>query len=177
LVAAGVVVSSQEPGAQPQLHSQLSVPGSKWLALRETPDSEPFDLVWDGGTLSGELPVLAVQADHLTRSLLLHGKCDLLVTGTVEDAAVLLAAGVPATVSAGIQCLQQEVLKKFCEAFSLYRPGDPRGNQCGNSPPDVHGHRAVEPVPPQLIVVGWSPGQLRLEAAVQNQVREHLETL
>lgn len=177
LVAAGVVVAPEEPGAKPQLHSQLSVPGSKWLALRETPDSEPFDLVWDGGTLSGNLPVLAVHDDHLTRSLLLQSKCDLLVTGTVEDAAVLLAAGLPATVSAGLKCLQQELLQKFCQAFALYRPGDPRATPSGKGSPDEQRRHAVEPKPPPPIVVGWSPGQLCLEAATQNQVREHLEDL
>jgi hypothetical protein len=177
LVAAGVVLPLQEAGAKAQLHPQLSVPGGKWLALRETPDSPPFDFVWDGGTLSGELPVLAVQRDHLVSTLLFQDGCDLLVAGTLEDAAVLLAAGLPATVSAGLAHLQQHSFQKFCDAFKLYRPGDPREVKCVTSSPDEHGRHAVEPSPPQLIFVGWSPGQFGLQAPLQNQVREYLEAL
>jgi hypothetical protein len=175
LVAAGVFLAPASPDTQPELHPALQVPGTKMLALRNP--SGPFDFLTNHGCLSGRLPVLASQDDDHVRQLLRTTDCDLLVAATVEDAATLLAAALPATISTGLTQLRGVALNTFCEAFDLPRPGQKLAAQepsATASPPNIPpvNHRAKS-----LILVAWSPAQLSLAAPGQQDVRQYFSDL
>ncbi len=175
LVAAGVLLAPACPDAQPELHPDLQVPSRKWLALR-TP-SGPFDYLTDHGCLSGRLPVLASQDDNHVQQLLLTTECELLAAATVADAAMLLAAGLPATSSLGLTQLRRAALDDFCEAFHLARPGQ---DSAALERPTTAGKPGVPPVKhkaERFVIVAWSPFQLSLAAPGQEDVRRHLERL
>jgi hypothetical protein len=106
LVAAGVLVAPASPDAPSELHPELKMPGRKWLSLRTEPGLPPFDFLTDSGSLSGQLPILASRQDFRVRKLLGRADGELLATATIEDAAVLLAIGLPATISVGLRRCQ-----------------------------------------------------------------------
>lgn len=175
LFTAGLLLDPRSPDAPPELHPDLQVPGRKWLALRNTHGT--FDFLTDHGSLSGRLPALASQDDHHVQQLLSTAECDLLAAATVEDAATLLALGLPATISAGLTQLRRESLQTFCEAFNLSPPGvdSPTLHRpaAGRNP----GAQGAKHPAERLVILGWSPTHLSLAAPGQEDVRRYLDSL
>jgi hypothetical protein len=176
LCQAGVAVQAE--AGQLELDPRLSGSGGLVLALHDDASGPPYDLVTEAGCISG--PTLAVCAgmrDIRIREFLEQARV-LCVAPSLADVAALLAGGMPAIVSAGLDQLRRGTLDQFCEDLGFDRPEGPwsaRGVGTIGAVREVHARtkrlladaeaarargERPEPFPLCLALVGWSPAFL-----------------
>lgn len=121
LVAAGVLAPGTEE--EPQLSPAVSQPGDMIIALRRSENDTPFDLLTAKGCVSGRrLPACAALRDGRIREMVRQlGLDQICGTPVIQDAALLLALQIPATLSTGLMDLKGPWLDQFCQAYQLER--------------------------------------------------------
>ncbi|MBT6156430.1 MAG: hypothetical protein HOK71_12645 [Planctomycetaceae bacterium] len=158
------------------LNPVLTDPEAVVIALRNTDDDPPFELLTSGGCLSGSaLPVMAVLEDGPTSRWSSDFDNVLCVTFAISDVVALRALGIPATLATGLSELGHGRLEEFARRFQLRdAPSSVRFSEGPGNADRLDSHAAeeeIEPetgtgmaaIMPQLIFVDWSPATLTLE--------------
>lgn len=164
-----------------KLNPVLTGPEAVVMALRNTDDEPPYDLLTSGGCLSGTaLPVLSVLEDGPTSKCSLGCDNVLCVAFAISDVVALRALGIPATLATGLSELGRGRLEEFAHRFHLWDApawdhfnegqgntdpldsdaADSNAPEEENEPETVTGRAAI---PPQLIFADWFPATLSLE--------------
>ena len=117
------------------------------LPLRAIPQCNPFDLLTEEGTSSGQLPIYASAHDHhVGKGITKRGI--LCVTFSMLDLTSLRAVGMPATLAFGLEQINRHSLKEFCGTLWL----------AGSSHPAQAGHGLVtQPPSATALPPGWGP--------------------
>lgn len=177
-------IASGDPGDTMVLNPILCDQRTIILALRETTDHAPFDLVVNEGCLSGQLPVCAVMKDE--RVLKVAARVGYLaVTFSMEDLAALRLMGLPAISASGLADVRRETMTEFCQCLAHQRspkfgqnedspvPSQNTGASTNETCPPEEGEPVTEysissadeqamGPRPELVFVGWSPAKLEL---------------
>ena len=155
------------------------------LALRAIPQCNPFDLLSDEGTASGQLPVYAAVHDHLVEKGI-NKRGFLCVTFSMQDLISLRAVGMPAALASGLEQITRKSLAEFRSIFEpagqshlphanhapaaqppspaalAQQEGSDETQASGSSDPSKAmtqwQHAPIDQL--QLILVGWMPSQL-----------------
>lgn len=160
---------------------------SRILPLRTVPQCDPFDLLVDDGTTSGQLPVRATMHDHRLKKAIPKAGF-LCLTFSMADLMAFQAAGIPATLAKGLEKLTRKTVMELTSSLGLGTSGGstPYSHKPAVTPPGsalpvqeglAHETQAPSPTdhyasneapnslpgaPPRLFLVGWSPSQLSL---------------
>lgn len=137
-------------GGHFEIHPGLSVPGEPMLPLRAVPQGRIVDIVTRQGTLSGELPALAMLKDAATVGILATCDVQLLVTFSLDDLITLRSWGFAAIPAAGLEKLDAKQLLKLGSLLGWCKaPVD-------FNPPLLPVSKEV----PDITVVAWSPASM-----------------
>ena len=159
------------------------------LPLRAAPQCGPFDLLTEGGTCSGQLPIYAAVHDHrLAKTIAKRGF--LCVTFSLQDLISLWVVGMPAALAWGLEEITSRKLKEFRSIFGLAgashaaHAGQAPATSPSSPPSPAQEEEDTNPVqvpevcdsstalpdpdnaaldPPRLILVGWTSSQLSLQ--------------
>lgn len=162
-----------------------SRPGSLLLALRRSPEEQPFDILTECGALAGGPALFASVEDAATMAAVDNKHGFLLIAGSINDVAVLRAAGLPVTLANGILPLDRPKLDDFMRAQFFRRQSDidddladkARDLQSDELAAGYADTAAALPgrdgggsfsgdaiyAPQELIFVAWSPHELSLQ--------------
>ena len=88
------------------------------LPLRALPQCNPFDLLSDWGTTSGQLPVYAAVHDHLVEKGV-NRRGVLCITFSMQDLLSLRAVGMPAALAVGLEEITRNRLRNFAIPLGL----------------------------------------------------------
>lgn len=137
-------------GGHFEIHPGLSVPGDPMLPLRAVPQGPIVDIVTRQGTLSGELPALAMLKDAATIGTLERCGVQLLIAFSLEDLITLRSWGFAAIPAAGLEKLDAKQLLKLGSLLGWCKaPVD-------FNPPLLPVSKEV----PAITVVAWSPSTM-----------------
>ncbi|MEI8374220.1 MAG: hypothetical protein WCJ35_15465 [Planctomycetota bacterium] len=147
-------VATMGPDGDVQLDPALCDANTAIIALRKTPQQDPYDLLTDrGGIANGEMPLCASLKDGQIKKMLKASDSVLYAACSSADAVALLSLGIPTTLINGMAQLSGNYLEDFFRCFKL-----------GKSATQKHEIAVMdEEPPPHVVVVGWSPATLSLE--------------
>jgi len=119
LVSAGVA-RREADGSLCLVDSLVAAPGGL-VALRDTPNQPPDEILLGSGCLSGRaLPITAIERDHYTAALLqrVRGPGKLLfVPCGIDDLVLLRALKLPATLAVGLDQVKGDQLDQLCSRY------------------------------------------------------------
>jgi hypothetical protein len=166
-------------GGQPPLFTQcnneliinpiLTMPFSRILPLRSSPQSKPFDLLTGDGTISGRLPVCATLHDHKVQKAI-EKMGVLCLAFSMEDLMAFRSVGIPASLARGLEKITRKTLKELCSALGFGSTDDlahlsngstEAPSKAASCSPMVASY-APPTVQPRLFLVGWALSQLSL---------------
>jgi hypothetical protein len=151
-----------DPADGLQLNPSLCQANTAIIALRESDEHAPFDLLTADGTLTGRLlPVCASLRDGRIRKMIKRAEENVLcVSSNSADVVLLLAQNVPATFDTGLTQLGDDYLVQVRKDYKL-DPPEPERNygiiEMEDCDPDD------EQVLPDILFLGWSPATLSAE--------------
>lgn len=166
------------------LHPDLVTPGKLLLPLRTRPEEKPFQLVVGlKGVCRSTLLLGDVFGDYYFRHLLDSSDSPVLMAFTMPDLALLWSVGIPAVPATMIGDWTRGNLTALCELLGISRYGEPESCQaspyCGDAPkPGGDNAPRDQGVPLPLVLVDWSPAELKLVVRPQvAALRAHLAQL
>lgn len=155
---AGVMVS----GAKGEwvLHPSLANPTGVIFSLRTSQNDLPFDLLVEGGCISGQhLPVCAVLKDYRCIQLLETSQDQVVVAFSIEATMVLWAMGIAAATSSGMESLSATEIQAFRKAYALTQT---RPSFHSPTESDDLADSDNQTLPPGLVFANWNPANLEL---------------
>jgi hypothetical protein len=117
LASAGLI--GPAPDSSLGLTPLLASPCTPFIVLNDWVTKTPYDIITSCGSLSGELPLLAMARDSFTRQRLMGGEGSLFVTFAWQDLVVLRACGIAAGLGVGLDSLQLPDVVALCRAFNI----------------------------------------------------------
>ena len=147
----------------------LTIPFSRILPLRSSPQSKPFDLLTGDGTVSGRLPVCATLHDHKVQKAI-EKMGVLCLAFSMEDLMAFRSVGIPASLARGLEKVTRKTLKELCSALGFGNTDDLAflSNGSTEAPSKAAPCSPMVPlyapltVQPRLFLVGWAPSPLSL---------------
>ncbi len=173
LQEAGVLVMDADMAIQPD--PLLCTGNGPVIALRRTPDGDPFELMTDGGTFSGRaLAVSASLRDGRVREMIEATDENVLCAATtMAELAVLLSLKIPATLATGLEELGGDYLQQVRDDFQLDPPKPVYDGFLYYEDEGEKKERA-----PDCLLVGWRLAELSLEKpAGLSEITSHLASV
>ena len=118
LLGSGIVTRNQRKDLE--LNPIFTGTSDAILPLRDSPQSNPFDLLTEQGTVSGRLPIHTAVADYVVLEAI-QEKRFLCITFSMSDMMSLRAVGMPTALASGLAQFTPNSLEEFhkCVGFSI----------------------------------------------------------
>jgi len=160
VLAAGIGTADGE-GVRPD--PRIADPEACLLPLRMGPETPPYDVLTDKGSLTGRLPVLAGLRDFRTiTGLDQHNDGMVYLTFTIADALQLRRWGLAAAPAYGLECVEGHEFIEFARLAGLVEAESESEESKGT----------------YFLFVGWQPARWTSEPADGlKQVAEHFKKL